>query len=48
MGKTCLKDIVKIAKELKADYPNIDETEINKELYISNDSRDVFNNEKIL
>ena len=47
MGKTCLKDIVKIAKELKADYPNIDETEINKELYISTDSRDDFNNEKI-
>lgn len=43
MGKTCLKDIIKVAKELKADYPkNIEE---NKELYISTDSRDFDNKE---
>ena len=46
MGKTCLKDIIKVAKELKADCPkNIEEE--NKELYISTDSREDFDNDKI-
>ena len=46
MGKTCLKDIIKVAKELKADCPkNIKEE--NKELYISTDSREDFDNDKI-
>lgn len=46
MGKTCLKDIIKVAKELKADCPkNIKEE--NKELYILTDSREDFNNDKI-
>ena len=47
MGKTCLKDIIKVAEELKADYPKDIEKEENKELYISTDSRDEFNKDKI-
>ena len=47
MGKTCLKDIIKVAKELKADYLKNIEKEENKELYISTDSREDFNNDKI-
>ena len=46
MGKTCLKDIIKVAKELKADCPKNIEKE-NKELYISTDSRGDFDNNKI-
>ena len=34
MGKTCLKDIIKVSKELKADYTNNIEKEKNKELYV--------------
>ena len=46
MGKTYLKDIIKVAKELNADCPkNIKEE--NKELYISTDSREDFDNDKI-
>lgn len=47
MGKTCLKDIIKVAKELKADYSKDIEKEENKELYISTDSREEFNKGKI-
>lgn len=47
MGKTCLKDLIKVAKELKADYPKEIEKEENKELYISTDSREEFNESKI-
>ena len=47
MGKTCLKDIIKVAKELKADYLKNKEKEENKELYISTDSREEFGNDKI-
>lgn len=47
MGKTCLKDIIKVAKELKADYSKDIEKEENKELYISTDSREEFNKCKI-
>ena len=35
MGKTCIKDIIKVAHELKADYSKNIEKEENKELYIS-------------
>ena len=47
MGKTCIKDIIKAAKELKADYSKNIEKEENKELYISTDSREEFGNDKI-
>ena len=47
MGKTCVKDIIKVAKELKAGYSKNVKKEENKELYISTDSREEFGNDKI-
>ena len=48
MGKTSLKDIIKISKELNSQYNNNLENEnLNKELEISTDSRDNFDVNKL-
>ena len=48
MGKTSLKDIITIAKELNSKCSkNIEEPDLNKELEISTDSRDDFDSGKL-
>nr|WP_240516481.1 hypothetical protein [Brachyspira sp. G79] len=48
MGKTSLKDIIKVSKDLNSKYNhNIEKLDINKELEISTDSRDGFDSTKL-
>ena len=48
MGKTSLKDIIKVSKELNSQYSkNLENENLNKELEISTDSRDNFDVNKL-